>query len=197
MNPFVPDNAQIHLYFSTPIADTVSAFHLLYAREVLRTAMRCLFARLESSSKRHSVMDTFLWGAVLRTTHMTASTTSTSRLFYGWVVLAACFLTTMVASGTMMAFGVFITPLSDDMGWSHSALSFTYALSAIVSGLGVLGVGSLLHTRSLRSILLWGSIVHGFGIYRPARPPRSRRFTCGTALLRPWGAVRFLSRPPH
>ena len=96
---------------------------------------------------------------------MTASSTPGSRLFYGWIVLAACFVTTMVASGTMMAFGVFITPLSEDMGWSHSALSFTYALSAIVSGLGVLAVGSLLHTRSLRLILVWGSIIHGFGIY--------------------------------
>jgi MFS family permease len=89
----------------------------------------------------------------------------TSRCFYGWVVLAACFLITTVASGTMMAFGVFITPLAEDMGWSHSALSFTYALSAIVSGLGVLVVGSLEHTYSIRTILLVGSCIHAFGVY--------------------------------
>ena len=40
--------------------------------------------------------------------------TSASRCFYGWIVLAACFLITTVASGTMMAFGVFITPLAED-----------------------------------------------------------------------------------
>ena len=50
------------------------------------------------------------------------------RLFYGWIILLACFLTTMMASGTMMAFGVFINPLVDDMGWSQSTLCFTYAL---------------------------------------------------------------------
>ena len=60
------------------------------------------------------------------------------RFFYGWVILAACFVVTTVASGTMMGFGVFITPMAEDMGWSHSALSFSYALSAMVTGIGVL-----------------------------------------------------------
>jgi MFS family permease len=90
---------------------------------------------------------------------------SAPRLFYGWVILAACFLITMVASGTMMAFGVFITPLSEDMGWSHSAVSFTYALSAIVSGLAILVVGSLEHSHSVRLILLGGTLIHGLGVY--------------------------------
>lgn len=88
-----------------------------------------------------------------------------ARFFYGWVVLAACFLVTTMASGTMMAFGVFINPLSEAMGWSHSSLSFTYALSAIVSGVGVLFVGSCLNTYSLRRIFLWSALVHGVGIY--------------------------------
>ena len=87
------------------------------------------------------------------------------RLFYGWIVLGACFLTTMMASGTMMAFGVFINPLVDSMGWSHSAVSFTYALSALVSGLGVLAVGSFMHAYSLRFIFFLGVLLHGFGIY--------------------------------
>jgi MFS family permease len=89
----------------------------------------------------------------------------TAQFFYGWVIMAACFLITTVASGTMMAFGVFITPLSEAMGWSHSALSFTYALSAIVTGLGVLVIGSIEHIFSIRMILLSGSLIGGLGIY--------------------------------
>jgi MFS family permease len=88
-----------------------------------------------------------------------------ARFFYGWIILFACFNVTTMASGTMMAFGVFINPLADAMGWSHSALSFTYALSAIVSGIGVLFVGSYLNTYSLRQIFMWSALVHGFGIY--------------------------------
>ncbi len=96
---------------------------------------------------------------------MPAQIVSPSRFFYGWFVLVACFLTTMMASGTMMAFGVFINPLVDTMGWSHSAVSFAYALSALVSGLGVLVVGSFVHAYSLRLIFLVGALVHGLGIY--------------------------------
>jgi MFS family permease len=92
-------------------------------------------------------------------------TTPAPQFFYGWIVLIACFLTTMMASGTMMAFGVFINPLVEDMGWSHSALSFTYALSAIVSGLGILAVGSLMHAYSLRLIFLLGTLINGLGLY--------------------------------
>ena len=65
------------------------------------------------------------------------------RLFYGWIVMAACMLVTMVSSGTMMAFGVFINPMAVDLGWSHSVLSFSYAVSSIVSGVGILAVGSI------------------------------------------------------
>lgn len=87
------------------------------------------------------------------------------RVFYGWVVLFACFMVTTVASGTMMAFGVFITPLAEDMGWSHSALSFSYALSALVTGIGVLIVGSFMSTHSVRMIFFLSTLVHCFGIY--------------------------------
>src|SRR6266516_546645 len=81
-----------------------------------------------------------------------ASDPACRRFFYGWVILAACFMVTTVASGTMMGFGVFITPMADDIVWSHSDLSFSYALYALVTGMGVLIVGSFLHTHSVRLI---------------------------------------------
>ena len=87
------------------------------------------------------------------------------RFFYGWIVLSACFLITFLASGSMMAFAIFINPMADDMGWSHSALSFTYAISSIVSGLGILGVGTLMHAHSVRKLLLLGTVIHGVGLY--------------------------------
>ena len=98
-------------------------------------------------------------------TSASASDPACHRFFYGWVILATCFMVTTVASGTMMGFGVFITPMADDMGWSHSALSFSYSLSAIVTGIGVLIVGSFLHTHSVRFIFFLSTLVHCFGIY--------------------------------
>ncbi|MBM3224266.1 MAG: MFS transporter [Candidatus Tectomicrobia bacterium] len=87
------------------------------------------------------------------------------RFFYGWVILIACFMITTVASGTMMGFGVFINPMADTMGWSHSSLSLAYAISSLVTGIGVLIVGSVLHARSVRQIFLLSTLIHCLGIY--------------------------------
>ena len=83
-------------------------------------------------------------------------------------------MVTTVASGTMMGFGVFITPMAEDMGWSHSALSFSYALSAMVTGIGVLIVGSFLHTHSVRFIFFLSTLVHCFGIYMTSTATTNR-----------------------
>jgi MFS family permease len=123
---------------------------------------------------------------------MTSTSAAAPRFFYGWIILAACFLITMVASGTMMAFGVFITPLADDMGWSHSALSFTYALASIVSGVGMLAVGSLLHTRSLRLILLIGGLVHGVGLYMASTATTIEAFYLWYGVLAALGRSTFI-----
>lgn len=123
---------------------------------------------------------------------MTSTSAAAPRFFYGWIILVACFLTTMVASGTMMAFGVFITPLADDMGWSHSALSFTYALSSIVSGVGMLAIGSLLHTRSLRLILIIGGVVHGIGLYMTSMATTIEAFYLWYGLLAALGRSTFI-----
>lgn len=96
---------------------------------------------------------------------MASPSSPAPRLFYGWIVMVACLLVTMVSSGTMMAFGVFINPMSADLGWSHSVLSFSYAVSSIVSGVGILAVGSIMHTHSVRSLLFWGCVIHGLGLY--------------------------------
>lgn len=95
----------------------------------------------------------------------TITATPAARFFYGWIILIACFAITTVASGTMMGFGVFINPMADDMGWSHSSLSFAYALSSLVTGVGVLVVGSFMHSHSVRFVFFLSTIVHCFGIY--------------------------------
>ena len=96
---------------------------------------------------------------------MVAHSPSAPRIFYGWIIMVACLFITMASSGTMMAFGVFINPMSADLGWSHSILSFSYAVSSIVSGIGILVVGSMLHVYSIRALLFWGCLIHGLGLY--------------------------------
>ena len=114
------------------------------------------------------------------------------RFFFGWIVLAACFLITFLASGAMMAFGVFINPMAEDMGWSHSALSFTYAISAIVTGLGILAVGTLMHAYSVRKLLLIGTLIHGIGLYATSTVTTVEGFYLWYGLVTSLGRGAFL-----
>jgi ABC-type spermidine/putrescine transport system permease subunit II len=114
----------------------------------------------------------------------TASSASASdpacrRFFYGWVILAACFMVTTVASGTMMGFGVHHTN-GRRHGLVTQCLSFSYALSALVTGIGVLIVGSFLHTHSVRFIFFLSTIVHCVGIYMTSTATTIEAFYFGT-----------------
>ena len=58
-----------------------------------------------------------------------------ARVHYGWVVVAATFLTVVAATGARSAAGVLIRPLEDDFGWSRGAISWALSLSLLVYGL--------------------------------------------------------------
>jgi MFS family permease len=105
-------------------------------------------------------------------------------LHYGWVVVAATFLTMLVTAGAVGAPGVLLLPLQREFGWSTAAISSALALRLVLFGLmgpfaaafinryGVrkvtlsalclIGLGLLLSlgmTRIWQLLLLWGAVV--------------------------------------
>ncbi|KRB62676.1 MFS transporter [Rhizobium sp. Root708] len=116
-----------------------------------------------------------------------ASTLARRNIHYGWVVVAATFITMLVTAGAMGAPGVLIKPLQDEFGWETSQISSALAVRLILFGLmgpfsaafmnyfGVRKVivfamfliasgfvGSLFMTELWQLLLLWGIVV-GFG----------------------------------
>ncbi|HZU15364.1 MAG TPA: MFS transporter, partial [Candidatus Dormibacteraeota bacterium] len=62
-----------------------------------------------------------------------------SRVFYGWVLVWALGITTIVSYGTTQyLFGVLLVPIQHETGWSRGGLSGAYSLSFVA--VGVLGV---------------------------------------------------------
>ena len=45
------------------------------------------------------------------------------KLFYGWVIVGAGIVITCLGMGTMMSLGVFLQPLSQEMGWTRAGVS--------------------------------------------------------------------------
>ena len=66
---------------------------------------------------------------------MTTSTTQSRGLYQGWYVVAACLFIALVTVGARQTFGVFVKPMSDELGWDRTTISMAVALGVLVNGL--------------------------------------------------------------
>ena len=108
----------------------------------------------------------------------------TQRFFYGWVIVALSFTTTLIAAGIRSSPSVLIHPFESEFGWNRAAIAsaislnlFLYGAAAPISGrlldrygprvvmlgslsLLILGVtGTIFMTELWHLILLWGIVV--------------------------------------
>ncbi len=85
-------------------------------------------------------------------------------IFYGWFIVAACFLLALTLGETFWSFGVFFKPLENEFGWSRTVISsgytaflIGYAVSAVISG-------GLVDRINPRPIVLFSAVVASTGI---------------------------------
>ena len=86
------------------------------------------------------------------------------RLFYGWVIVGVGIVVTCIGMGTMMSLGVFLQPMSQDMGWSRAGISFAAVLNFLAMGFGSFFWGSLSDRFGTRAVVLTGGVLLGFGL---------------------------------
>jgi MFS family permease len=79
-------------------------------------------------------------------------------LFYGWAIVAATFVMLMTSAGLgFYALTLYLRTLTDEQGFSVSAVSGATALFFIVSGLTGVGVGRLIARRDPRPVVAAGA----------------------------------------
>lgn len=90
---------------------------------------------------------------------MTQSSTA-GRPYYGWALVWALGITTVVSYGTTQyLFGVLVVPVEHDLGWSRAALSGAYSLGFAVAGLLGVPIGRLVDRHGARWLMTGGSLV--------------------------------------
>ncbi|MBI4333222.1 MAG: MFS transporter [Chloroflexi bacterium] len=87
-----------------------------------------------------------------------------SRVYYGWVVVFACFGTTMILGETFFSFGVFLKPLSEEFGWSRALFSSAYSAFMVSYGVSSFVLGRLADRYGPRYMLLASAIMVGGGL---------------------------------
>ncbi len=83
-------------------------------------------------------------------------------IFYGWVIVGTTLTMNLAASPLNAAvFSFFVTPMSDELGWSRSDLSWGYTTRLIVSGVAAPFVGALLDRIGSRVLGTLAGLIAG------------------------------------
>ncbi|MEK9659311.1 MAG: MFS transporter [Chloroflexota bacterium] len=85
------------------------------------------------------------------------------RVYYGWAVLSAALLSafaTVPTQGPIM--GLFVKPITEDLGWSATSISVGFVLGSITGGGMSFGVGRILDKRGARGVsVVAGMLIAG------------------------------------
>ena len=87
-----------------------------------------------------------------------------SKIFYGWMVVAAAFAITFVGFGSAYTFSAFVPSLQQDFGVSRGSVSIVFSLAGFLYfGLGIVS-GPLADRWGARSLAVIGMILVGLGL---------------------------------
>ena len=86
------------------------------------------------------------------------------RLNVSWVILAAGFFILFFAGGSRYALGLMLKPMTDELDWSRSTLSFAVTFFMFTSALALPLAGRLVDQYSLRWVLAFGATTVAVGI---------------------------------
>jgi MFS family permease len=85
-------------------------------------------------------------------------------VYYGWYIVAVAFVASMMSAGiTAYGLGVFVTPMTTELGWSRTDISLGQTLNTAMSGMLGLFLGGLIDRRGGRALTVGGAVIAGAG----------------------------------
>ena len=86
------------------------------------------------------------------------------RFFYGWVIVAVSFIAEATAFGAGSAsLAVFLQPMSADLGWSRTTLTFALTVQQLGNVLVAPITGRFIDRSGPRHVMMIGGIIAGAG----------------------------------
>ena len=92
-------------------------------------------------------------------------TGKSSRIFYGWWIVGACFLLSLYSGGIfVLGFTAFFEPIANEFGWSYTQVSLAASLRGANIGLLAPLMGFLVDRWGPRRLILGGIILLGIAL---------------------------------
>lgn len=93
------------------------------------------------------------------------------RVFYGWIVLGACFAISLISGSLFYSRGVFLPAMSEDFGGSRFAISLAFTAAYAVGAVFAPFIGRALDIWPARRVLLTGTALVTVGYVLTALAP--------------------------
>jgi MFS family permease len=91
------------------------------------------------------------------------------RIYYGWVIVAVGIVVSCIGVGSMMSLGVFLRPVSAEMGWSSAGISAALMLAFLCLGISSFGWGAASDRIGTRAVVCAGGVLLGLGLAAASR----------------------------
>ena len=87
------------------------------------------------------------------------------KLFYGYVVVAACFVILFLVWGMVLnTFPIFLKPIAEDMNWGRGALAVALLMGSIGTGIAAPVAGAIIDRIGARPVMVAGALTIGLGL---------------------------------
>jgi MFS family permease len=118
-------------------------------------------------------------------------TSPESRVFYGWIVLAASVAVIAVGTGTIFSLAVFLRPLEEEFGWSRSLISGIALVNWIIFGVGSFAWGALSDRIGARRVVATGAGILGAALVLSSQVRSAAQLYAAFGILGAIGASAF------
>ncbi len=82
-------------------------------------------------------------------------------LFYGWIIIGACYLMVFTVMASFYSFGVFFKPMSGEFGWSRAQTSLAVSINLMTGAFFSLLAGRLVDKYKPRNIMIACAVLSG------------------------------------
>jgi MFS family permease len=109
-------------------------------------------------------------------------------VFYGWIIVAAQFITAAVAVPARFVFSIFYIAIIEDFGWSRASTAGAFSLHMLLYGISSPIVGGLIDRLGPRKMMPLGAITLASGLFLASRINSIWQLYLVYGIVVAWGA---------